>query len=158
MAKNISIKFKNTFSSILKSRSIYRTKPFVIWATWWPLAIIILFGSYFYSGERKPLGDLAWVWQSSRVAMIFLAVICLVHPMKSAPREWLGHSIALYAFFASVTYWHTSPVHDKLFTGEFIRLIASASCFYALTILSFTIVDSHKTQKKLESLGIELDK
>lgn len=64
-------------------------------------------------------------------------------------RELLGHAIALYAYFVCVAYWISVPVHDALFWGDLVRIVASSSAFYVLTMFSVAVL---REKKKLEAI------
>lgn len=55
----------------------------------------------------------------------------------------------LYAYFVCVAYWISVPVHNVLFWGDLIRIVASSSAFYVLTMFSVAVL---REKKKHEAI------
>lgn len=150
-------KISNLFTSInlffTNSQGLYERRPFVVAMQLWPICTAVLFGSYWFSGDRRPLGDLQWVWASGRFMIVIMSVACLVFQSWVLMREWLGHSIMLYAYFVCVAYWIAVPVHDALFWGDIARVVASSSALYVLTMFSVAVLKEKKKHEATLSSG-----
>lgn len=139
----------------LENKGFFRAPPLIFFARWWPGPAAYIFGSYFFSGDRKDLGDLAWVWYGARGAIVILAIICLIWHDRSQPREWLGYGFVVYGIMATWSYYTTTEIHDKLFWGELTRTVAFAFLMLALTYCSFFIIDRLRVYKAAEAQGLQ---
>lgn len=135
-----------------------RTKPFLFFAVWWPICTAVLFGSFFLTGERKPLGDSAPVWFTGRAIILVLSILALIKLRDPEYRAYLGHAILGFGGAVTVAYYRSTPVHDEIFWGETLRQAMFVLLLYALTVCSFTVLDREKTRRIVEAPDEELEK
>ncbi len=150
MLSNVFTKINRFFSN---TEGLYSRRPFIVAMQLWPVCTAVLFGSYWFSGDRRPLGDLQWVWASGRLLIVIMSVACLVYQNWAKMREVLGHSIALYAYFVCVAYWIEVKNHDALFYGDLVRIVSSSTAFYVLTMFSVAVLKEKKRHEALLTSG-----
>lgn len=114
----------------------------------------MIFGSYWYSGDRRPLGDLAWVWNTGRTAIVVISIACLIWRNWSFLREILGHIIFIYAALAITSYTLVADDYGKQFQGDIVRVAASSLAFYFMAMMSCEIL---RLKKRQEERGVNTD-
>ena len=133
-------------------------KPFRVLAAWWPVFIIITYGSYAFWPELRDLGAAAPVWYFGRTVLVLLAVAALIWRTKPIFRELLGHAMLAYTAAAAVSYYLAVPVRDAVFWGGMIRLLGVAGLLYALAIGSFLTLSAAEAKRIMEVPDKDLEK
>lgn len=124
--------------------NVMRTKPFALFNLWWPVGVIAIFGSYPFTGDRKPLGDAQSVFFTGRGLVILFCLLALIFLREPKWRAYIGHMIFFYTVFVNIYYYLTTEVHNKAFWGDVWRQSWFGLLIYALTIGSFTLLEIDK--------------
>lgn len=133
-------------------------KPFKVLATWWPIFIIITYGSYIFWPESRDLSSAAPVWFFGRAILVLLAIAALVWRRKPIYRELLGHTMLAYTAGAVVSYYLAVPKRDEIFWGSVIRLIGLSGLLYALAIGSYLTISAAEGKRIMEVSDKDLEK